>query len=97
MLHGDSKTSCAVLLLYTTLEVYTKYGMASERKTRHALYTPPRLGRSYQMGQAQVCCHESEKTGPMELEGLYVLATIRPLLPHLQECPHFRLLKVRVI
>ena len=33
----------------------------------------------------------------MELEGLHVLATIRPLLPHLQEYPHFRLLKVRVI
>ena len=41
-----------------------------ERETCHAIYAPQRLGRSHTMGQAQICCHESEKDGNMELEQL---------------------------
>lgn len=41
-----------------------------ERETCHAIYAPQRLGRSHTMGQAQICCHESEKDGDMELEQL---------------------------
>ena len=49
------------------------------------------------MGQAQVYCYESEKTGKMELEKLHFLTDICLLLPELQENPSFRSLKAGVL
>ena len=42
-----------------------------KREARHAIYTPQRSGRSHKMGQAEICCHESEKAGKMELGELH--------------------------
>ena len=37
-------------------------------ETRNALYAAPRSDPSDKLGEAQVCCHESEKVSSMELE-----------------------------
>ena len=53
-----------------------------ERKARHAQYTVQRLGPSDKLGDVEICCHESEKAGKLEVEGVFV----RFAFPLFQPC-----------
>ena len=43
--------------------------LPTPRKTRHALFAVQRLGPIVQLGEAQIRCHEFEKTGQLAVEG----------------------------
>lgn len=41
-----------------------------KKESRHATCIPQRSCRSFKMGQAEICCHESQEASNMELEKL---------------------------
>jgi hypothetical protein len=49
------------------------------------------------MGQAEICCHESEKAGKLELEGLHFPADTRLFFHKLQQNPRFHRVKAGVL
>lgn len=48
------------------------------------------------MGQAEICCHESEKAGKLELEQLRFFSASAPFYPNIRNNHCFRLLKTVV-
>ena len=51
-----------------------------KRETRHALYPVQRLGPGVQLGEAEICCHESQKTGQVAVPGEPCLSLHTPSL-----------------
>jgi hypothetical protein len=49
------------------------------------------------MGQAEICCHESEKAGKLELKGLHFPADTRLFFHKLQQNPRFHRVKAGVL
>ena len=50
-----------------------------------------------QPGEDLICCHESEKAGKLELEGLHFPADTHLFFPKLQQNPRFRRMKAGVL
>ena len=68
-----------------------------KREARNAIYTPQRSDRSHEMGQAEICCHESEKAGELELEQRLFLTNNPYILSWICRNPSFRLTKTGVL